>query len=215
MQGLKPIRHQVVLREENYVSKQLCMIQRHLLFILFLSLLFIGCQDRHREEQLAQREKNLLERERLFSFKEKEYQSLLHMRDSLLAIKKPDSMVSVWPDSLVGLWKSKVICRASNCNDYVIGDKRTDNWEFITDSTGMIAKMRSANNAHTRIFSGNMLHTEVRLHYITDSAAQRKVDMKLVLQPLKQDFLSGTQVIEINNSCTATFDIELVRASNN
>lgn len=190
------------------------MIQRRLLFILFLSLLFLACQDRQREKQLAQREKNLLEREQLFSLKEKEYQSLLHMRDSLLAAKKPDSMLSIWPDSLLGLWKSKVICRASNCNDYVIGDQRTDNWEFVTDSAGMIAKMIT-NNAHTRVFSGNIIHNEVRLHYMTDSVAQRKVDMQLVLQPLKQNFLSGTQVIEINNSCTATFDIELVRASNN
>ncbi|MFC6101401.1 hypothetical protein [Olivibacter domesticus] len=188
------------------------MKQRYLSMYFLLALFITACKDNQKTEQLAKREQALLERERQFAFKETDYRSLLHMRDSILA-KNDTIMPSSWPEAVVGTWSSKVICKESNCNDYAVGDQRTAIWDFTSDSTGMYTKVIN-NNKLSRIFRGSFQNGNVALHFSTDTSAQKQVTMQVMLNQAGNDLIKGTQVIQVDNRCTAKFSVELVRASN-
>lgn len=184
-------------------------------FLCFLlSLVLTACKDNNKvnrqEERINLREQNLREREQQLSLKEAEYKSLLLMRDSLLA--RRDSVVArVWPAAINGRWKSTILCKESNCSNYVIGDQRSEIWEFNTDSTGMFTQVLN-NTKLVRVYSGRFDANEIHLRF-TDSTLQKKVDMQVVLNQIGQDVIKGTEVILGENNCTAKFSVELVRAA--
>ncbi|MFC3158464.1 hypothetical protein ACFOEQ_07965 [Chryseobacterium arachidis] len=112
------------------------------ILLSFLLLLLINCDNKDKANDLALREQQLLDKEKSFAQKEAEYQSLLKMRDSIFAQKHSDSIKIIkWPDEITGSWTGKVICTESNCSDYVVGDQRTDTWEFASDSLQLSAKL--------------------------------------------------------------------------
>lgn len=180
------------------------------LFPLLIAFILFSC-DNKKEQELLNREKSLLEREQQFSEKEADYQSLLKMRDSLLNITTvKDTVVKsiTWPDSLQVSWNSKMICRESNCNNYVIGDQRNEVWQFVSDSTGMYANVIN-NNKLTSVFKGQYMDNKITLDFATDSAAKSKVMMNVVLDDLKKNVIKGTQTISSQNNCKAIFSVEL------
>jgi len=178
---------------------------------IIISLLFImSCDDTQREEKLIQREKALTIRENQFAQKEAEYLSLLQMRDSLNAVS--DSIIyQNWPDSISGIWSSKVVCTDSNCNDYVIGDQRVDNWEFAQDSTGLITRVLNNKNEVVRTYNAEFSPSGIQLQFKTDSLADKKVIMNINLTNLKANKITGRRSISIDDNCTASFNVELIR----
>ncbi|WP_435524900.1 hypothetical protein [Chryseobacterium indoltheticum] len=91
-------------------------MKNSILVISFLFLLF-SCDNKDKAHDLALREKELLNKEKLFAQKEAEYQSLLKMRDSIFNHKNSDSIKIVkWSDEISGAWIGKVICTESNCS---------------------------------------------------------------------------------------------------
>ncbi|GAA4320022.1 hypothetical protein [Compostibacter hankyongensis] len=178
-----------------------------------LSISVAGCTGHKYEQQLAGREQNLLEREKQFAEKEADYQSLLRMRDSLLSHHDTVATLS-WPAAVAGRWNSKVICKESNCSNYVIGDQWSGSWEFTSDSTGMFVKVTN-NDKLIRVFSGSFNKEEILLHFATDSSIQKKADMSVVLRKIDSNLMKGTQILSGDNNCTARFSVELVPASNN
>jgi hypothetical protein len=143
-------------------------------FILFAgSFLLISCDYKEKEKSLTEREMQLLEKEKTFAKKESEYQSLLKMRDSIFS-KKDSVKIALWPAEIAGPWSGKVICTESNCSDYVVGDQRTDTWEFDSDSIHLFAKIINNNNL-VRVYSGKFENNEIRLNFRTDSTSQKKL----------------------------------------
>lgn len=180
------------------------------LLILLLIPVFISCGNK-KERELNQRENTILEREQQFADKEAEYESLLKMRDSLkLTLQKTDSVpvVKVWADSLKIKWNSKMICRESNCSNYVIGDQRTEIWNFVSDSTGMFANV-SNNNQLKRIFRGQYLNNKIVLDSAKESSARNTVKITVVLDDIKKNVIKGTQTITGQDNCIAKFSVEL------
>ncbi|CAD7811497.1 hypothetical protein CHRY9390_02366 [Chryseobacterium aquaeductus] len=189
------------------------MIKKYsLLFLLLLLLSFQSCDDNKKTQQLLDRENSLLEKEKLFAEKESEYQSLLKMRDSIFNIKDTVEVVKKWPAEVFGSWSGKVICTESSCNDYVIGDQRMDTWEFDSDSTQLVSKIVN-NNKLVRIYSGSYENNEVKLNYKTDSAANKSVEMNVILNEISATKMRGIRTITVDNKCTAKFSVELTRSS--
>ncbi|MDQ1097006.1 MULTISPECIES: hypothetical protein [Chryseobacterium] len=187
-------------------------MKKSTILILFtFGLLIISCRDKDKEASLAAREQQLLEKEKLFAQKESEYQSLIKMRDSIFA-KKDSVTIASWPPEIAGSWIGKVICTESNCSDYVIGDQRTDTWEFDSDSTQLVTKIINNNNL-VRIYSGKMDKNEIRLNFKTDSTSKKMVDMNVVLNDISANKIKGTRTIAADNNCMAKFSVELVRAA--
>ncbi|MEG1230667.1 MAG: hypothetical protein RSD71_18405 [Flavobacterium sp.] len=99
------------------------------ILLIFLSLLFVSCNYKDKENALDLREKQLLDKEKSFAQKEADYRSLLKMRDSIFSKKDADSIKIVrWPQEIAGSWIVKVFCTESNCSYYVVVYMRTDTW---------------------------------------------------------------------------------------
>lgn len=180
------------------------------LLVLILIFLLISC-DNKKEQELRERENTLLEREQKFADKEAEYELLLKMKDSLqLAVQTKDTVpkIQTWPDSLKIKWNSKMICRESNCTNYVIGDQRTEVWDFASDSTGMYANVLS-NNEIKRVFRGQYLVNKIVLDSAKESSAKSNIKINVVLDEIKKNIIKGTQTITGQDNCTAKFSVEL------
>lgn len=188
-------------------------MKRYLLSLSLLSVfLFTGCIDKEKEKMLDLREKALTEKEKLFSQKESEYQSLLKMRDSIFA-KKDSTMQKIWPDSITGIWSGKTICTESNCNEYAIGDVRTENWDFTNDDSHLLSKVSNKGKL-VRTYMGKYENEKILLDYNTDSTSKKKVQMNIVLDDISANKIKGSRVITVDNNCTAKFTIELSRNNN-
>ncbi len=186
------------------------MLKNSLFIIICISFFFVACDDNKKEKDLLVRERQLLEKEKLFAQKESEYQALVRMRDSIFS-KKDSVKIVVWPADVAGSWTGKVICTESNCNDYVVGDQRTDTWEFDSDSTQLSTKIINNNNL-VRIYSGKFENNEVRLNYKTDSTSKKQVEMNVLLNEISPNKIRGTRTIAVDK-CLAKFSVELVRST--
>lgn len=189
------------------------MFNEKILFCVTLMCFALGCRGRQEEERLAQREQALLEREKAFAAKEADYLSLLRLRDSLLSQKDTAIVPLSWPEVVAGTWNSKVICQESNCTDYVIGDQRSDTWEFASDSSGLFTRVMNGKQL-VRTFSGSFDSSHIYLQFTTDATAPKKVDRRVILDQWGTDVIKGTQVIRVANGCSAKFSVELLRSAN-
>ena len=183
--------------------------------IFVFCLLFSSCRDETREQEITKREQALQLREDAFAEKEQDYQSLLKMRDSIRLVK--DSMdllnltVKPWPDSLAGRWNGKLICTETNCSDYVIGDQRTNIWEFDNDSTKLFVKVLNNKNEVLRIFNATTSEGNIRLIYQSDSTASKPTTISANLNKFNKGKINGMHTINVHNSCTTKFSVELNR----
>lgn len=182
--------------------------KRLLLPIIILS--FYSCSNK-KEQELILRENALLEREKQFQDKEAEYDYLLKMKDSLQSVSKVKDTVSKvqeWPDSIKIKWNSKMVCRESNCSNYVIGDQRNEIWEFLSDSTGMYTNVLS-NNEIKRVFTGQYLENKIVLDSAKETSVKNKIKVSVVLDDIKKNIIKGTQTVTGQDNCTAKFSVEL------
>ncbi|WP_281632431.1 hypothetical protein [Flavobacterium luteolum] len=185
------------------------MTLKRLFFILFV-LVLSSCSNK-KEQELIVRENALLEREKQFRDKEADYDKLLKMRDSLLSIfKVKDTLPQIkeWPENLKVAWNSKMICRESNCSNYVIGDQRSEVWEFVSDSTGMYTNVLS-NNEIKRVFAGQYLESKIVLDSAKEASSKNKIKVSVVLDDIKKNIIKGTQTITGQDNCIAKFSVEL------
>lgn len=181
------------------------------ILLIFLLLFLINCDKKDKANDLALREQQLLDKEKTFAQKEAEYKSLLKMRDSIFSKQHSDSIKIIkWPDEIAGFWIGKVICTESNCSDYVVGDQRTDTWEFASDSIQLFSKIINNNNL-VRLYSGKFENNEVKLNFKTDSTAKKQVDMNVLLNDISDTKMKGVRTIAVDN-CMAKFSVELVRS---
>lgn len=182
--------------------------------ILLIPLLFLlfSCDNKDKANDLALREKELLNKEKSFAQKEAEYQSLLKMRDSIFNHQNSDSIrIIKWSDEISGAWTGKVICTESNCSDYVVGDQRTDTWEFDSDSIQLFTKIINNNNL-VRLYSGKFENNEIKLNFKTDSTAKKQVDMNVLLNDISPNKIRGIRTVAVDN-CVAKFSVELIRST--
>ncbi|HEX7871058.1 MAG TPA: hypothetical protein VF455_13200 [Chryseobacterium sp.] len=181
------------------------------ILVIFLLLFLVNCDNKDKASDLELREKQLLDKEKSFAVKEAEYNSLIKMRDSIFALQHSDSIKIVkWPDEITGSWTGKVICTESNCSDYVVGDQRTDTWEFDSDSLQLFSKIINNNNL-VRLYSGKFENNEIKLNFKTDSTAKKTVDMNVLLNDISDTKMKGIRTIAVDN-CMAKFSVELVRS---
>ncbi|SDG18251.1 hypothetical protein SAMN04487996_11611 [Dyadobacter soli] len=189
-------------------------LHKYLLVILVFLSVFWGCQDKEKARALDLREQQILAREKGFAVKEADYQSLLRMRDSLLTTPDTTVIIQRWPDDIAGLWSSKSVCRESNCSEYVIGDQRSNTWEFVSDSTGLYTRVIN-NNQVVRVFAARYDSTRIQLHYMSDSSASKNIELTVELgRDNNKNLIKGMQTTGIDKSCTAKFSIELTRLTN-
>lgn len=188
------------------------MIRQVIILFLLPVLLLVGCTNGEREARLDQREQALLVKEQEFAKKETEYQSLLKFRDSLAAIRD-SSVLRVWPDSIAGKWNAKLVCTESNCNNYVIGDQRSEQWEFTNDSTNLLVKVTN-NNQLVRLYTGTFEKNKVHLNFRPDTLAERKTGISVAIDAISKGKMKGVRTNIGANECVALFSVDLNRILN-
>lgn len=176
-----------------------------------LILLFLSCNDCQKENQaMLAKEQELITRENIWSQKQSEYESLLKFKDSIQSLT--DSLtVLKWPDSLAGKWNTKIICTDSNCNDYVIGDQKVNVWILTNDSIGLQANELNGSDELIRTYTVNYTKNMINLLYQTDSLAKKQVQIRINLDNLKANKITGKRILTVDNYCTAVYNVELTR----
>lgn len=184
---------------------------QHYLWVLMALALWGACTDQQdgKEAELRKRDSILTEKEKLFAGKELEYQQLLLLKDSLLAI--PDSVqVAVLPFDISGKWNGKIVCTESNCTDYVVGDTRVDEWEFTAEGNDIV--VRNINKVGIiRMYSGTYDGTSVKLSSQSDPGADKLREFTVDLSSMRPNRMSGSREVRVDQSCSSKFTIELTR----
>ena len=181
------------------------------LLLVFLICLFISCENK-KELELQNKEKALILREEKLADKETEYQSLLLFRDSISAlhdsVKNTSESLKEWPKKVQGIWNSKMLCRESNCSNYVIGDQRNESWQFSSDSTGIYTNVLN-NKKLIRVFKAKYIEDKIHLEFSSDSISKNKTKINVVLDDIQDNVIKGTQTITGKDNCIARFSVEL------
>ncbi len=183
-----------------------------LIFFILSFFLFQSCDDKEKIAALQLREQTLIEKEREFALKEAEYQNLLKMRDSLKTDKDSVNRTTI-PEHILGKWTGKMICTESNCPEYMIGDQRSDIWEFSENEQSVSAKITSKSGG-TRIYSGIYTGSELKLKFKSDSSAVRRIEINMVLKEIQKNRMKGTREIIGENNCISRFVIDMEKSKN-
>ena len=101
-----------------------------------------------------------------------------------------------------------MLCRESNCNQYVIGDQRNETWQFLSDSTGIYTNVLN-NKKHIRIFKAKYVEDKIQLEFNSDSISKNKTKINVILDDINENVIKGIQTITGQDNCTARFSVEL------
>ena len=184
-------------------------------FLIFFALSFFilnSCDFSKKKAELTEREQKIAQREKEFALKENEYQNLIKMRDSLLS-EKDSVETMILPQHFLGKWNGKIICTDSNCPENMIGDIRTDIWEFSENGSVISAKVTNK-SGNIRIYNGTYNGSEMRLNFKSDSSAVKKAEIKIVLNDLQESKIKGTRESMGENNCISRFSVDLEKSKN-
>lgn len=190
--------------------RMLKILTYNLLISLFIIML-VGCKEETdlKHLELQKRDSLLTVKEKEFALKAADYKSLLELRDSLTAMK--DSVaVNPLPVDITGNWTGKIVCTHSNCTDYVVGDVRTDEWNLSVDD-GKIAAKNINKTGVIRMYTGEYDGTRILLASQNTPDAPVNRSFKIEFGTVSAERLAGTREIQVDQSCTSQFSIELVR----
>ncbi len=183
----------------------------HFLTFFILSFLLIhSCNDKEKDSALQLREEKLIEKEREFALKEANYLNLLKMRDSLKNNQIPITPNKI-PEHILGKWVGKMICTESNCPENMIGDQRSDIWEFLENEQTVSAKITSKSGA-TRIYSVIYTGSELKLNFKSDSSSARKTENNIVLKEIQDNRMKGTRETRGENNCVSRFAVDMEKS---
>lgn len=187
---------------------------KYLLKILFLSALpifQISCSEeiKNKQEELSEKEQSLLEKEKELALKEAEIQTMVGLQDSL---ESANDSLTVHPilSQITGKWKGKIVCTESNCQEYVIGDTRMDDWE-ISEKDGTVIVKNLNKSGTVRVYTGKFDGSTLVVNYTNDPASEKRLDLKISFTTVEPHKLSGTREARVNQSCISKFSIELLR----
>lgn len=190
--------------------RMLKILTYNLLISLFIIML-VGCKEESdlKQLELQKRDSLLTVKEKEFALKAADYKTLLELRDSLTAMK--DSVaVNPLPVDITGNWTGKIVCTHSNCTDYVVGDVRTDEWNLSVDD-GKIAAKNINKTGVIRMYTGEYDGTRILLASQNTPDAPVNRSFKIEFGTVSAERLAGTREIQVDQSCTSQFSIELVR----
>lgn len=161
-----------------------------------------SCDNPDKDNQLKQREMNLLTKEQEFAAKEQDYESLKALRDSLEHATDTIAATKI-PANIIGKWNGKMICTESNCSENVIGDQRNDIWEFSETGVTIINK-----SGGERTYRAKYTDTEIKL-----TSENNISTITLQLSDERTGRIKGTRELTGNN-CLSKFSVDLEKIKN-
>lgn len=182
---------------------------RNFPLLLLLFALGISCSPSEKEKDITIREKALLTKELEFNAKEAEYLNLVAMRDSLQNAQIEKSSAATVPAEILGMWNGKMVCMESTCAEHVIGDQRTDIWEFTNEGLRMVNK-----SGGERLFTAKVEGTQLRLNSEESPNINNSTEITLDLTISENGRLKGVRKLTGKDGCIATFSVDLEKTKN-
>lgn len=112
--------------------------------------------------------------------------------------------------SLQGMWDSEMICNKSGCGLYVIGDRRSEKWEFINDSVRVYNLVWNKKKLLS-VFKADFAGDNLVLKSGTGSLLDNPLKIKIILDHIRPTSMKGQQTMTGKNDCTSIFLVELKR----
>lgn len=111
---------------------------------------------------------------------------------------------------LTGVWKAQIVCNRGDCNKWAIGDRVSQEWSFVSNSSGIYA-ITTDKLKRIRVLTGSFDGQVLSLHSIRKfySDKPHTVSVRLILK--NPDFFCGLREISFGGSCDAAFSVELQR----
>ena len=179
----------------------------HLLILFLFGLCFISCDNLKKDDQLKEREMNLLKREKEFATKKQDYETLKVLRDSLENAAESTSLDSIItnpiPDDVIGKWNGKMICTESTCPENVIGDQRNDIWIFSKQNLTIINK-----SGGERSYKAKFTGSEIKLNSENTTSNPNKSEITLQFPNETIGRIKGNREL-IGTNCISKFSVEL------
>ena len=177
------------------------------LFILVLALTCYGCDEyKHKP---TQPEQNLSDHIQHHFIDQTDCVPTASPQDSVLSQKRATNNLLV-NKRLAGVWKAQIVCNRGDCNKWVIGDRVSQIWSFVSSPAGIYA-ITTDKLKHIQVLTGSFDGQVLTLHSIRKSYSgkPRTVYVQLVLKD--RNFLCGSRKISFGGSCDAAFSVELQR----
>lgn len=193
------------------------MINRFYCILASMLVAMSSCQQGSRSQELDRRDSALRVREKELSLIEEDYKRLLKMRDSLLTNQSilVDSVGdrSRWIDSLVGDWDSRLVCTATTCKGYVIGDRRNERWHFISDSTGFYLHIDGKADS-AKVYRASYTENNREIVLTERNSPLSEGQKVLLFNDLGANPIRGQQRSTGADDCKTTFSIQLTPSAN-
>lgn len=176
-----------------------------MIFCCSLFLLY-SCDNPEKEQQLKDRESALALKEQAFAEKEQKFESLKAIRDSLAQIDAEIDTVQIstsLPAEILGRYNGKMICTETDCTEHVIGDQRSDQWEFTENG----AKITNKSGGET-FYSGTYSNSEIKLKSEKGDPGSTVSEITLQIPDNLATRLKGTRELKREN-CVSKFSVDL------
>lgn len=182
---------------------------RNLPLLLLFFALGISCTPSEKEKDITIREKALSTKEKELKAKEAEYLNLVAVRDSLQNAEIEKSFSANIPVEILGNWNGKMVCTESACAEHVIGDQRTDVWEFTKEGLRMVNK-----SGGERLFTAKVEGTQLRLNSEESPNINNSTEITLDLTISENGRLKGVRKLTGKDGCIASFSVDLEKTKN-
>jgi hypothetical protein len=157
-----------------------------------------------KEQQLTQKEQQLLDLDQKLKIKERELSQWELQLDSL---KKQGDTVGMDNPQLIGSWLVTMQCTETTCDDYAVGDTKTEHWNIDYLNNKFVAKAIS-NNKVIRTYSGLFQNNSLELSAVPHPDGNIKINVALAPHPANKDLMEGQRVIERGNHCRVVFSLK-------
>ncbi len=182
--------------------------------VMLACLVFASCQQNNGAQTLDEREALLDEREQALLAKEDDYRSLVKMRDSLLNVQQDTGQIANvaaaanWTDSLLGNWDSRLLCTSTSCKSYVIGDQRTEQWQFLKDSTGFYLAVEGKSSG-TKRYDCELTANVGELRLVSAERDVMAAQNLLTFSSIGSTTIRGQQRTTGHDNCKLIFSVQL------
>ena len=180
--------------------------------LVFLVVIFSGCNFQQREaelqkrsDELTQKEQQLILREKALQLKEDSIKLLLARGDST---SFADS-IAILPAKLTGEWSAKMVCTQTSCPGSAIGDVQTDNWQFSTQDSSLIIKSVSRGQIN-RVYTGNYYRgNTIRVTVSSDNPQSGSSSRLIEITEIRDTKMKGTRTVTQPDGCQIVYSLEL------
>lgn len=113
-----------------------------------------------------------------------------------------------WTDSLTGNWDARLVCTATTCTNYVIGDQRMEHWTFLSD-TSILDLTTEAKTGGRMRYKGKYRPGNREITLVAESERPDNGQMVIYFSDISRTFVRAEQRSTGPDKCELIFSVQL------